>query len=40
MSGGTRMSPENYDRFIELGLNIAFYRKLAGMKKEGGVSLR
>lgn len=34
MSKSTKISFENRDKYIELGLNIAYYRKRAGMTQD------
>jgi len=34
MSRSTKISFNNRDKYIELGLNIAYYRKRAGMTQE------
>ncbi|MBQ9952947.1 MAG: helix-turn-helix transcriptional regulator [Clostridia bacterium] len=34
MSKSTKISVENRDKYIEIGLNIAFYRKRIGMTQE------
>lgn len=34
MSHSTPISRENYPQYIKLGLNIAYYRKLAGYTQE------
>ena len=34
MAKSTKISLENRDKYIELGLNIAYYRKRAGMTQE------
>ena len=34
MSNSKTVSFENRDKFIELGINISYYRKLAGMTQE------
>ncbi len=34
MPKSTKISVENRDKYIEIGLNIAFYRKKAGMTQE------
>lgn len=35
MSKSTRISFENIDKYIDLGFNIAFYRKKKGLTQEG-----
>lgn len=30
----TEMSPEERDKYLKIGLNIAYYRKIAGMSQE------
>ncbi len=34
MSKSTKISIENRDKYIDLGLNIAYYRKRAGMTQD------
>ncbi len=34
MSKSTKISVENRDKYIEIGLNISFYRKRIGMTQE------
>jgi Predicted transcriptional regulators len=34
MPGGTKISLENRDKYIDLGLNIAYYRKREGMTQD------
>lgn len=34
MSSSTRISFENRDKYIEVGLNISFYRKRLGLSQE------
>lgn len=34
MARSIKISPENRDKYIELGLNISFYRKRDGMTQE------
>jgi transcriptional regulator with XRE-family HTH domain len=34
MSRSTKISNKNRSRYIELGLNVAYYRKLAGITQE------
>ena len=39
MPKSTKISVENRDKYIEIGLNIAFYRKKAGNGDNYGKSL-
>lgn len=34
MAGGTKIAFQNKDKYIDLGLNIAYYRKREGMTQE------